>query len=128
MNRKQRRAQAKATPSWRRNLSREQMAKGLVQNGISTEDLENAFRDGFNAGFSEASPGVIKTVYAAVVLATRHQLHFGRERCKRLLMEVDQIVTITLDSQEAIEQVYQEIGLIIDFKDPIEPIKEVSEC
>ena len=43
-----------------------------------------------------------------------------------MLDNVDKHVIDTLNSQEAIDKVWDEIGLFLDFRDALEPIKEVE--
>ena len=55
----------------------------LMKNGITPEDLSRSFKDGYDEGFRDAAPAITKTVYAAVILAARKQLGFGRKHCQR---------------------------------------------
>lgn len=98
----------------------------LMKNGITPEDLSRSFKDGYDEGFRDAAPAITKTVYAAVILAARKQLGFGRKRCQRLITAVDGEVLNTLSSEEAIDEVYRQIGLHLDFGDPLDPISEVE--
>lgn len=99
-----------------------------MKNGITTEDLQKSFKEGFDEGFSAASPEITKTAYAAVVLALRQEFGFGRERCKRALIAMNNHILNTLDSIEAIDKVYDEIGLILKMDNPLEPVQEVEPC
>lgn len=128
MNREQRRAQKKSQrgqPSYHR-MNKEQRIEALIKNGITLEDLERNYTEGYNAGFSEACPGTFKTIYAAVCLALHEKHGFGKKRCAEVLREVDKYVMESLTSAEAIDAVYRRMGLELVFDDPIDRINETE--
>lgn len=108
-----------------RGMTREQRKAQLFKNGITDKDVEKAYRQGYEAGFSDASPAIVKTLYAAVILALRRdpKLRFGRKRCQRVLCAVDSLIMEYMTSQEAIDAAFDEIGLLIDFKEPFDRVK-----
>ena len=126
MNREQRRAQKKAQrgqpkpkqPQYLR-MTKEQRMDALVKNGITIEDLEENYNKGYEAGFAVASGPVIKTCYAAVCLALNELHGFGMKRCKDVLNLVDEKILFSLTSMETIEEVWQKIGLQIDFNEVV---------
>lgn len=126
MNREQRRAQKKAQrgqpkpkqPQYLR-MTKEQCMDALVKNGITIKDLEENYNKGYEAGFAVASGPVIKTCYAAVCLALNELHGFGMKRCKDVLNLVDEKILFSLTSMETIEEVWQKIGLQIDFNEVV---------
>ena len=126
MNREQRRAQKKAQrgqpkpkqPQYLR-MTKEQRMDALVKNGITIKDLEENYNRGYEAGFAVASGPVIKTCYAAVCLALNELHGFGMKRCKDVLNLVDEKILFSLTSMETIEEVWQKIGLQIDFNEVV---------
>ena len=126
MNREQRRAQKKAQrgqpkpkqPQYLR-MTKEQRMDALVKNGITITDLEENYNKGYEAGFAVASGPVIKTCYAAVCLALNELHGFGMKRCKDVLNLVDEKILFSLTSMETIEEVWQKIGLQIDFNEVV---------
>lgn len=126
MNREQRRAQKKAQrgqpkpkqPQYLR-MTKEQRMDALVKNGITIKDLEENYNKGYEAGFAVASGPVIKTCYAAVCLALNELHGFGMKRCKDVLNLVDEKILFSLTSMETIEEVWQKIGLQIDFSEVV---------
>lgn len=64
--------------------------------------------------------------YAAFILAMRKCHRFGRFRCKRILKSADWEVVNALTTEELIDKVFEEIGLVLDFDDPFDRIKEVE--
>lgn len=89
----------------------------IQRNGITMDDLKENFDMGYNAGFKDSTTNVIKTAYAAICLAL-HELHgFGAKRCMDVLNLVDQKIIYSLTSDEAIEEVWNKVGLKIDFSE-----------
>lgn len=91
----------------------------LVKNGITIKDLEENYNKGYEAGFAVASGPVIKACYAAVCLALNELHGFGMKRCKDVLNLVDEKILFSLTSMETIEEVWQKIGLQIDFNEVV---------
>ena len=128
LNRAQRRAQekknrSKKVPAYKK-MTRDERKAALVKNGITIADLEKEYEVGFEAGFNAASPSVIKTIYAAVALAANDLHGFGKKRIQALLRAVDDYVVDSLTSEEIINEVWNKIGLKLDFDDPLDLIKE----
>lgn len=115
MNRQQRRKQQKSLPKYMRGSS-EQRKAALFKNGITLADLEQAGKDGYEQGWKQGCEYAIHVCYAATLRTTRGLLRFGRKRNVRFMRQMDQHVTHTIDSQEAIDAAYREAGLLIDFK------------
>lgn len=122
MNRQQRRAKQKATPSYLRG-GKQQIVQQLIRNGITPEDLEKEFRAGYEAGFRDATPVTFKTIYAAVILALKELHGFGQARCARVLTAVDDKVAHALGSEELIEKVWESVGLRLNFEEPFDRIE-----
>lgn len=130
MNREQRRAQKRRERQQRnpaplyKGMTHQEKLDALVKNGITIKDLEKNFEEGYHAGFADAAPGTFKTIYAAICLVLNEKYGFGRKRCCDVLTAVDRCVTDHLTSAETIEEVWQRIGLMLDFNDGIDRIKE----
>lgn len=123
MNRQQRRAANKAKPAYLRE-SPQDLVKKMVKNGISVEDLEKNYNIGFKDGFKAAGEPIVKGCFAAICLVL-HEMHgFGRKRCCDVLNAVDRHMMYTLTSDEAIQEVWEKIGLHIDFGEPFDRIQE----
>ncbi len=67
-------------------------------------------------GYKAAVQTPVRILYAAMALTCRRQLHFGRKRIRRFMTEADEIVRDQLSTAEALEQVWQETGLALDFR------------
>lgn len=129
-NRAQRRAEAKLK---RYEEARKGLPPGkaaamarLIQHGITPGDLEREYKSGFEAGFREASAPMVRSMYAAVLLAAHELYGFGKKRGVRLLNRVDRIITDALTSQELMEKVYADIGVEMVFDEPVERAREVG--
>lgn len=97
----------------------------LSKNGITPQDLKAEYDKGFDEGFKRAAEPIIKGIYAGVCLALRELYGFGSKRCKDVLRLIDSKILYTLDGSELIEQVFDDIGLTINFNEPIDRIEEV---
>lgn len=97
----------------------------INRNGITLDDVKKAEDESYQRGVNVGIENTMRTCYAAICLAL-HELHgFGKERCARVLNNVDERITMALTSEEAIREVYNEIGLTIEFRDmPGERIRE----
>lgn len=105
-------------PPSHRALSLTKQQQDLVNRAIK----ENYYR-GIEAGKAQA----VKTCYAAMCLAARDTYKFGKKRVLRLLRAMDKHVCETLASDEAIDEVFERLGIRITFSSPFENIEEVEE-
>ena len=130
MNRAERRAAQKAVPAYRRGVGAEELIRQMSRNGITPEQYDKHGREeyerGLRQGYMDGGTESIKMVYAAVCLAARELHGWGKERCYKLLARIDDHVTNHLHSSDAIDEVFREVGLQIDFRDPLEKVKEAE--
>ena len=139
MNRKQRRSQ-KITSDGLRNVG-EDMRSAMPEeyfrnkvaimdklqiNGITVNQLKENYDNGFNDGFKAAGEPIVKGCFAAVCLALNEKYGFGRKRCCEVLNAVDQHLLYTLTSDDVIEEVWQKMGLKLEFNDTFDRIQEVK--
>lgn len=96
----------------------------LQRNGITLADLQANYDKGFHDGFKKAAEPIVRGCYAGVCLALNDLYGFGHKRCLDVLNAMDQHITMTLSSVEAIDEVWNRMGLKLDFKDPFERIQE----
>ena len=106
----------------RRNLGIAQMLDGMIQNGISREDLATEYSRGYQAGVDDvmdkyktaAQPYL--QVYVAATAIALHQLYgFGGKRAGRVIASAMEVVRsgTWIDEDEFIEQCKQEVKLDI---------------
>ena len=124
-NRASRRAENKKKSRYQR-MTPEQQEIARMKNGISSKDLEEAYNKGYNEGVRRASDYCLKDAYAGFLLAAHEVFGFGRDRCRRLLYAADDRVVNSLASDEAIDEVFEKVGVSINFFDP-DRITEVLE-
>lgn len=120
LNRAQRRAQKKAAPLAGLPMSQQKLAERWTKNGITERDLDNAFKEGLRVGGAATQQRVIKSLYAAIMLAGNEIYGFGQKRGMRLLNAIDRIVLDRFDTDEMIEEVWQRFKLKIDFKESLD--------
>lgn len=121
----------------RRKAEREQKAEKQRQAAaiLATRDLEErkrllakAMADSEKEARNQAVEYCFHSIYAAVLLAAQEVYGFGHKRAWRLLKRVDEIVCTALDSEEVIREVWERMGLEINFREGVDRIREVEEA
>ena len=131
MNRKQ------SLRALRRKAEREQRAEKQRQAAaiLATRDLEErkrllakAMADSEKEARNQAVEYCFHSIYAAVLLAAQEVYGFGHKRAWRLLKRADEIICTVLDSEEIIREVWERMGLEINFREGIDRIREVEKA
>ena len=121
----------------RRKAEREQKAEKQQQAAaiLATRDLEErkrllakAMADSEKEARNQAVEYCFHSIYAAVLLAAQEVYGFGHKRAWRLLKRADEIICTVLDSEEVIREVWERMGLEINFREGIDRIREVEEA
>ena len=121
----------------RRQAEREQRAEKQRQAAaiLATRDLEErkrllakAMADSEKEARNQAVEYCFHSIYAAVLLAAQEVYGFGHKRAWRLLKRADEIICTTLDSEEIIREVWERMGLEINFREGVERIREVEKA
>ena len=121
----------------RRQAEREQRAEKQRQAAaiLATRDLEErkrllakAMADSEKEARNQAVEYCFHSIYAAVLLAAQEVYGFGHKRAWRLLKRADEIVCTALSSEEVIREVWERMGLEINFREGIDRIREVEEA
>lgn len=99
----------------------------LERNGITTDDLKKNYDIGFEEGYQLAMHNTITIAFAAVCLVLHELYGFGQHRLFRVLNEMYNKITLTIDSKEAVDEVFEKTGLTIDFREPFYPVQEVEK-
>ena len=96
----------------------------LQINGITVNDLKENYDIGYKDGFKAAGEPIVKGCFAAICLVL-HEMHgFGRKRCCDVLNAVDRHMMYTLTTDEAIQEVWDTIGLHLEFNEPFDRVQE----
>ena len=121
----------------RRKAEREQRAEKQRQAAaiLATRDLEErkrllakAMADSEKEARNQAVEYCFHSIYAAVLLAAQEVYGFGHKRAWRLLKRADEIICTVLDSEEVIREVWERMGLEINFREGIDRIREVEKA
>lgn len=91
----------------------------INRNGITIEDMHRVENEAFLKGIEAGKEATLRECFAAICL-TLHELHgFGKKRCCKVLNDVHNKICFSISSVEAIDEVYEQIGLRISFKDDV---------
>ena len=121
----------------RRQAEREKQAEQQRQAAaiLATRDLEErkrllakAMANSEKEARNQAVEYCFHSIYAAVLLAAQEVYGFGHKRAWRLLKRADEIICTTLDSEEIIREVWERMGLEINFREGVERIREVEKA
>ena len=121
----------------RRKAEREQKAEKQRQAAaiLATKDLEERKRllgktiaQCEEQARNQAIEYSFRCIYAAVLLAAQEVYGFGHKRAWRLLKRADEIVCTALSSEEVIREVWERMGLEINFREGVERIREVEKA
>ena len=121
----------------RRQAEREQRAEKQRQAAaiLATRDLEErkrllakAMANSEKEARNQAVEYCFHSIYAAVLLAAQEVYGFGHKRAWRLLKRADEIICTVLDSEEIIREVWERMGLEINFREGIDRIREVEKA
>ena len=121
----------------RRQAEREKQAEQQRQAAaiLATKDLEErkrllakAMANSEKEARNQAVEYCFHSIYAAVRLAAQEVYGFGHKRAWRLLKRADEIICTTLDSEEIIREVWERMGLEINFREGVDRIREVEEA
>lgn len=114
-----------------RNLTPTQRLQRYEQNGITVKDMarvsQESYDKGFTVGYNTAAENTFQMMIAAMCLALKKQYRFGRKRVLRVLHDVDRRVIYELNSEELIEQVWDELKIQLEFSGEFDRIKEEAE-
>ena len=121
----------------RRQAEREQRAEKQRQAAaiLAIRDLEErkrllakAMADSEKEARNQAVEYCFHSIYAAVLLAAQEVYGFGHKRAWRLLKRADEIICTVLDSEEVIREVWERMGLEINFREGVDRIREVEDA
>lgn len=121
----------------RRQAEREKQAEHQRQAAaiLAPRDLEErkrllakAMANSEKEARNQAVEYCFHSIYAAVLLAAQEVYGFGHKRAWRLLKRADEIICTALDSEEIIREVWERMGLEINFREGIDRIREVEEA
>ena len=107
--------------------TRDQRIAGLIQNGITPEDVRQEYERGRQDGFKQAVWPIIKTCYAAIGIALKEEFGFGMVRIHRALRAVDDKLIFSLGHQELIEELLEKSGIEINFDEPFDRVRMKEE-
>lgn len=95
----------------------------LIANGITPADLQESYERGKKDGSREAFDS-IGTIYTCAMIDALNTLHgFGAKRLVTIMDHMNEFMTEKLTSQEAMQAVYDKVGLKFFKDDPFHPLQ-----
>lgn len=136
-NRAQRRAMMRATTNRNKMLAAEyersimqaghqKRIAGLIQNGITPDDVKKEYDRGLREGFDLAGKNIVKSCYAAVILTLKEEFGFNDEQCFQALAAMDHKILYSIEHGELSDQVLKETGVELVLDDPIQRVREIG--
>ena len=101
----------------KRKMEDSEAFRRINKNGITVEDLKWAEDQGRNDGYKLGKEETLMICYASFVMAMHELLGFDAEKCLEVINLADEKLTYTLTSEEAIREVYDSMGLELNFAD-----------
>lgn len=95
----------------------------LSRNGITPEDLKKEYHRGYEDECRTITDN-IGTIYTCAMLLALNELHgFGAGRLCRVVDRMNEYMVEYITSEEAIQAVYDKLGLRFDKDDPFHPLQ-----
>ena len=110
-NRADRRKAKKALPRYKRQMSVQQRAAAIVKNGITPQDVDEAYQRGVRDGGARASESDSFSFCAAIALALNDLYGFGKSRSTRAINLAAKYMIESFTSIELVEEAYKRVGL-----------------
>lgn len=100
--------------------------KALSKNGITQNDLKEAYRKGHDDGYKAGTDKTLRTVYAGVVLL---MLDTGADNATAIsfLRDLDNRLITSISEGEDIEEVFDRTGVRLMLKEDFDRVKEIVE-
>lgn len=112
-----------------RRMADNEAFQRINKNGITLEDLKDAEVQGRTDGYRVSKEETLIICYASFLLALNEVCGFDGDKCREILNVADEKVTYTLTSAEAIKEVYDRLGVTLNFAEelPGERIQEKGD-
>ena len=107
----------------RQNMRLKQKLEEQILAACKTNQMaQAAFDMGYNQGLHRGTEFSLKDGYAAALLAMKDLGKFGKKRSNRLLKRIDWYVVNRLTTEQLIDEVFERVGVKIDFAEPFERV------
>lgn len=125
LNRQMRRQQERqAMRNWRKSSDHDRIS-ALQRNGITVQELDKSYEDGYREGYGYASEAFMKLMYAAIAQEL-DEAGNDRDEIVSFLHGVDHRFAVMYDADDEIQDVYDRIGIRLNIdRNAIDRIEEV---
>ncbi len=90
---------------------------GWDRNGITKADLDREYQRGYKAAQKEMAAFYGKYFFASVAIALHRDFKFGKERIRRVLDAMYEIMTWEITTCDILKRCQDETGIEIRFED-----------
>lgn len=104
----------------RRQARAEKKAAQLFKNGITDQDLQDSFKKGYRQGYHDKAWEIIRSYYAATMLALHEEYGFGQDRCIRALKAIETKLVECISNQELVEEAEKQLKIEINMDEAID--------
>lgn len=101
----------------------DEVMRKIARNGITVEDVDNAWASGREEGFRQAGETIVKCCYAGIILALHDEFGFDEDQCFKAIKAVDERTIYALNHSEMVEEVLEKTGLQLELDDPLERVQ-----
>lgn len=109
-----------------RNAGAKGRIAGLIQNGITPEDVRKEYKRGLQEGFQKAGIAITKSCYAGIILALKEEFGFDEDQCFRAVSALDKKIIWSIDHVELADEVLEQTGLRLELDEPMDRVQKVE--
>ena len=107
--------------------NRAQRRHGMSGTNMTQAMLKEKYMEGVKAGFDEGVRNCIKSCYASMILALIEEFGFDHDQCYKAIVAADSHVLYCIEHQEIAQEIFEKVGLLLNFDDPFERIERTSD-
>lgn len=94
----------------------------LCKNGITPEMFDKQYDDGWKDGWENGVRAAYLDISAAILIVLKEN-GLSRDDSIQIFREINQCVSTKVTSKEFAEECFRKTGIVIDYDDPITPIR-----
>lgn len=119
---KEQRAGVAAMPEWKKAeiAAKTRKMQELSRNGITAQDLKDAYERGRKDTLMQASKMCMKFFYAGSAIVLKRDFRFGKDRILKFLTALHDVMENEIDTGEILQRAEEETGVEIRFNSDLD--------